>query len=214
MDTASRVFIAGDGAHKHSAEAAQGIIDVSMHDSCLAWKIKLAVQGIAKPALLPAYEHERRKIVSDLIASNYEHNLIPFDYWHANASLPAMTRLYQRISRKIRFIAGVGAEYAPNAVNLPGNRAKGGLRPRALLLPARVTRYINANSVDIQLDIPMLGNFRMYFLTRSFTATKTFLNAVYALISAPTSLLSRVSAAAAASTPETIPTETDEFVQP
>lgn len=31
-----------------------------------------------------------------------------------------------------------------------------------LQLPAKVTRYIDANPVDIQLDIPLLGQFRIY----------------------------------------------------
>ena len=72
-DESNRVFIAGDASHTHSPKAAQGM-NTSMHDSFnLAWKLNLAVRGLAKPSLLETYEHERRKIALDLINFDYEH---------------------------------------------------------------------------------------------------------------------------------------------
>jgi phenol 2-monooxygenase (NADPH) len=52
------------------------------------------------------------------------------------------------------------------------------VRLGSLLPPARVTRYIDANPVDIQLDIPMLGQFRVYFLCPSVKLCKDFLSTV------------------------------------
>ncbi|KAG9942337.1 phenol 2-monooxygenase, partial [Aureobasidium melanogenum] len=72
-DDSGRAFIAGDASHTHSPKAAQGM-NTSMHDSLnLAWKLNLAVRGLAKQSLLGTYEHERRKIAQDLINFDYEH---------------------------------------------------------------------------------------------------------------------------------------------
>jgi len=184
-------------------------MNVSMHDSWnLAWKLKLAIQGVATPSLLPTYQDERRKIAQDLIA---------FDYEHANAFLAGDAKaLAENFVTNIRFISGVGAEYASNVLNIHVNNPhpRGGLKPGALLLPASVTRYIDANPVQIELDIPMLGNFRVYVLTPSFAAAKPFLDAFSDAISAPTSLLTRASALAASSKIVPTPAPSDEFIQP
>ena len=43
---------------------------------------------------------------------------------------------------------------------------------------AQVTRYIDANPVDLQLDIPMLGQFRIFFFVHNVQAAATFLGTV------------------------------------
>jgi len=44
--------------------------------------------------------------------------------------------------------------------------------------PAQVTRYIDANPLDLQLDIPMLGQFRIFFFVHDVHAAATFLSTV------------------------------------
>ena len=184
-------------------------MNVSMHDSFnLAWKLNFAVRGLAKPSLLRTYEQERRKIAQDLI---------DFDYEHANAfSANDPQALADNFAKNIRFISGVGAEYHPNVLNLPESAPRGGLRAGTLLSPAKVTRYIDANPVDLQLDIPMLGQFRIFFFARDLKAVFPFLNKCCEAMTSPASSLGRITVAAAASHVSLPPahTDMDEFVQP
>jgi len=195
-------------AHSHSPKAAQGM-NVSMHDSFnLAWKLNLAVRGLATSSLLTTYEQERKKIAEDLI---------DFDYGHASAiSAGDPVALAENFTKNIRFISGVGAEYSENVLNVLEKNPKGGLRAGSLLLPAKVERFIDANPVDIQLDIPMLGQFRIFFFTPDVKTACAFLDKVCEEIASPRTVLGRVSAAAAISYASLSPvhTEMDEFVQP
>jgi phenol 2-monooxygenase len=122
-----------------------------MHDSWnLAWKLNLAVRGLAKPSLLATYEEERRQVAEDLIDFDYEHS-------EALAGGDAVA-LSENFQRNVRFISGFGADYAPNVLNVPQKGSVlGSLRVGSLLPPAKVTRKVDSNLVDIQLDIPMLG---------------------------------------------------------
>jgi 2-polyprenyl-6-methoxyphenol hydroxylase-like FAD-dependent oxidoreductase/heme-degrading monooxygenase HmoA len=55
-----RVFVAGDAAHLHPPAGGQGM-NTGIQDAWnLAWKLALAVRGIAAPGLLDSYEAERR----------------------------------------------------------------------------------------------------------------------------------------------------------
>ncbi|KAF4490877.1 Phenol hydroxylase [Colletotrichum fructicola Nara gc5] len=170
-DSHLRAFLAGDASHTHSPKSAQGM-NTSMHDSWnLAWKLNLSIRGLAKQALLESYEEERRKIAVDLVN---------FDYEHANQ------------------IAG------GDAVALAENFKTNGLvmgdaRPGCLLPPAKVTRYIDSNPVDIQLDIPMLGQFRIYLLMWDIQASSPFLETFCQSIASANSFISKLSASASAS---------------
>ncbi|KNG89312.1 hypothetical protein ANOM_001632 [Aspergillus nomiae NRRL 13137] len=154
MDSEAQIFIAGDAGHCHSALAAQGA-NTSMHDSFnLAWKLNLVIRGLAQPSLLATYEEERQKIAYDLIN---------FDAEHCKAFSQGEAALAKNFEENIRFISGVGAEYAQGLLSRARTARSTPLRPGALQLPAKVTRYIDANPVDIQIDIPLLGQFRIYF---------------------------------------------------
>lgn len=180
-----------------------------MHDGFnLAWKLNLAVRGLATSTFLSTYEQERRKIAQDLI---------DFDYEHANAfSAGDSQALADNFAKNVRFISGVGAEYAGNDLNIPAGTPPGGLRPGALLSPAKVTRYIDANPIDLQLDIPMLGQFRIFFLAPDIKAASAFLNEVCQSITSQETKLGRMFALAEASYAALPPprTEMDEFIQP
>ena len=65
-----RVFIAGDACHTHTAKAGQGM-NVSMADTYnLGWKLAAVLQGRSPASLLHTYNHERRGIAEDLIATD------------------------------------------------------------------------------------------------------------------------------------------------
>ncbi|PBP21429.1 hypothetical protein BUE80_DR007521 [Diplocarpon rosae] len=186
-----KVFIAGDAAHCHSPKAAQGM-NVAMHDAFnLSWKLNLVVRGLSPSSLLSTYEQERRKIAQDLI---------DFDHGHAAAFASGdPTVLAENFARNIRFISGVGAEYSENALNRPEKIRRGALQPGGLMVPARLTRYIDANPVNLQLEIPMLGQFRLFFFTRDVHTTSPFLKTVCAEVSSARTVLGRATAAAAVS---------------
>ncbi|KAF3018262.1 hypothetical protein E8E15_002446 [Penicillium rubens] len=135
MDPKAKIFIAGDAGHCHSALAAQGA-NTSMHDSFnLAWKLNLLVRGLAKPTILHTYEEERKKIANDLIN---------FDVDHCKAFAAGDAALAKNFEDNIRFISGVGAEYAPGMLT-QAPAATTHLQPGILQLPAKVTRYIDSN---------------------------------------------------------------------
>jgi phenol 2-monooxygenase len=206
------IFLVGDAAHTHSPKAAQGM-NVSMHDSFnLAWKLNLVLRNIAPPSLLDTYEIERKQIANQLIE---------FDFGHANAFLAGDAQaLAKNFDDNIRFISGVGAEYKANTLNKGGYDGgycfKGALRTGALLPPAKVTRYIDANPVDIQLDIPLLSQFRLYFFVPDINLSMAFLNEVCDFLTHDGSALWRASQLAERSYELlTIKeTEADEYLQP
>ncbi|OAA60275.1 FAD binding domain-containing protein [Niveomyces insectorum RCEF 264] len=191
-DPPQRVFIAGDASHSHSPKAAQGM-NTSVHDTWnLAWKLNLAVRGLAKPALLATYEEERKKIA---------HDLINFDYEHANQIAGGDSKaLAENFRTNVRFISGAGVDYAPNVVNCSraAGAQQGGAVPGCNLPPAKLTRYIDANPVSAQLDIPMLGQFRVFiFVPDIVGADETaFLRMLSSTVMEPASLVSRLSEAA------------------
>ncbi|KAI5848764.1 FAD binding domain-containing protein [Morchella snyderi] len=185
-----RVFIAGDAAHTHSPKAAQGM-NVSMHDTFnFAWKLALVLKGLSPPSLLDTYISERRKIAEDLIA---------FDHAHASAFTGNdAAALAANFEKNIRFISGVGADYDANVLNRPLDAGLVcGLVPGQLLIPARATRYVDANPVDLQRDIPWLGQWRVYFLTDDYHAARPLLEPLCAALEAPTHILARAAAASA-----------------
>ncbi|KAF2460148.1 FAD binding domain-containing protein [Lineolata rhizophorae] len=207
------VFIAGDASHTHSPKAAQGM-NTSMHDAWnLAWKLNLSIRGLAKRSLLETYEAERRKIAKDLIS---------FDYEHANAfSAGDAKALAQNFKTNVRFISGVGAEYAPNVLNVPANAGASTspwpLVPGCLPPPAKATRFIDANPVDLQLAIPMLGQFRIFvFASDPCGSSRPFLEALGSAHLGQGSLVGRASAAANASYTLQPPAfgESDTFIRP
>ncbi|KAG5956140.1 hypothetical protein E4U58_006735 [Claviceps cyperi] len=194
-DASTKIFLAGDASHTHSPKAAQGM-NTSMHDSWnLSWKLNLDVRGLAKPVLLESYEEERRKIAIDLVN---------FDYEHANQIAAGdAVALAKNFKSNVRFISGIGVEYSNSAINRaePGNfiNPTGDARPGCLLPPARVTRYIDSNPVDIQLDIPMLGQFRIFLLMWDVQQAAPFLTTFCRAVANDTSFVSQLSAAASKS---------------
>ncbi|GAT22935.1 FAD binding domain protein [Aspergillus luchuensis] len=166
-DPDNQIFIAGDAGHVHSALAAQGA-NTSMHDSVnLAWKLNLVARNLAPASLLNTYSDERRKIANDLIA---------FDAGHVAAFEKGEAALARNFEENIRFISGVGAEYDTGVLTKSADgKAKSGIQAGTLTRPAKVTRYIDANLVDLQLDIPMMGQFKVVLFVGDVVGGKWFL---------------------------------------
>lgn len=207
------MFLAGDAAHTHSPKAAQGM-NVSMHDSFnLAWKLNLVLRDIALPSLLDTYQLERKQIAQQLI---------DFDFEHANAfSAGDANALAKNFEQNIRFISGIGAEYRPSKLNMPHfdgkYRCPGEELEAGQLLPrAKVTRYIDANPVEIQLDIPLLSQFRIYFFVSDINVSRPHLESICEYIASRKSVLGRASERAGKSYGElkVKETEADEYLQP
>ncbi|KAI0969464.1 FAD binding domain-containing protein [Xylaria arbuscula] len=192
-ESSLRVFIAGDASHTHSPKAAQGM-NTSMHDSWnLGWKLNLAVRGLAKPALLESYEVERMKVA---------HDLINFDFEHANEIAGGdIERLAENFRVNTRFISGMGVEYAESVINQGHDQARGDMRPGCTLSPSKATRFIDANPVDVQLDIPMLGQFRVYIIVPNLlkSGEKKFLDDLNDAVTSASSFLTKLSHAASES---------------
>ncbi|KAJ2907039.1 putative monooxygenase [Zalerion maritima] len=205
-----RAFLAGDASHTHSPKAAQGM-NTSMHDSWnLAWKLNFAIRGLAKSTLLGSYEEERRKVALDLVN---------FDYEHANQIAGGdAVALAENFKTNVRFISGIGAEYGENVVNKSESQTwvMGEAKPGSLLPPAKVTRYLDSNPVDVQLDIPMLGQFRIYLLMWDVHQSRVFLDSFCQAIASSSSLVSQLSAAASASyaTQPRLPAPEDIYLRP
>lgn len=180
-----------------------------MHDTFnLSWKLNLAIRGLAGPPLLATYQQERRKIAQDLIN---------FDFEHAAAFTGGDSKaLADNFATNVGFISGVGVHYAPNIITVPEKAPRGVLRAGELMVPATVTRYIDANPVDIQLDIPMLGQFRVYFFVPDIHLASGFLQAVCSHITSTNSIIGRSTIAAAESyaAMNLPPVAADDFVQP
>ncbi|KAI1298355.1 FAD binding domain-containing protein [Xylaria venustula] len=192
-ESSLRVFIAGDASHTHSPKAAQGM-NTSMHDSWnLGWKMNLAVRGLAKPALLESYEVERMKVA---------HDLINFDFEHANEIAGGdIGRLAENFRVNTRFISGMGVEYAESVINEGHAQTRGDARPGCTLPPSKATRYIDANPIDIQFDIPILGQFRVYVIVPDLLGSgeKKFLVDLSDAVTSESSFLTKVSHAASES---------------
>jgi len=208
-DDKCRVFIAGDASHTHSPKAAQGM-NTSMHDSWnLAWKLNFAIRNLAKPSLIETYEQERKKIAQDLI---------DFDYEHANAFAAGDPKaLANNFNKNVAFISGYGVSYDLNVLNVQSKGYnRGFLIPGYLLPPAKVTRFIDANPVDIQTDIPALGQFRIYLFTRNVHESMPFLETVCKAHWSNSSYVGRITKAGNASytTQPPLAAPHDQFVCP
>jgi 2-polyprenyl-6-methoxyphenol hydroxylase-like FAD-dependent oxidoreductase len=62
-----RVFVAGDAAHIHPPTGAQGMNTGIQDAHNLAWKLALAVRGVAAAGLLDSYDAERRPVGEEVV---------------------------------------------------------------------------------------------------------------------------------------------------
>ncbi len=80
-----RVFLCGDAAHIHPPIGAQGM-NTGIQDAYnLAWKLALAVNGAAAPALLDSYQAERRPVGEEVVGRTVRHARQGFESEHDDA---------------------------------------------------------------------------------------------------------------------------------
>ncbi|MCI4065670.1 FAD-dependent oxidoreductase [Micromonospora sp. R77] len=136
-----RVFVAGDAAHLHPPAGGQGM-NTGIQDAWnLAWKLALAVRGVAAPGLLDSYETERRpegeEIVGRAVRMAFTDELDRDDL--KRQFLQEMSMLLSYADSPL-----VGESLsAPDALRAgpgPGDRAPdvGGLRRRGVRHPLRL----------------------------------------------------------------------------
>lgn len=66
-DGSPRVFVAGDAAHIHPPTGAQGMNTGIQDAHNLAWKLALAVSGVAAAGFLDSYDAERRPVGEEVV---------------------------------------------------------------------------------------------------------------------------------------------------
>ncbi|EER40579.1 FAD binding protein [Histoplasma capsulatum H143] len=173
-DAELQIFIAGD--------VNSSVPDTSLPSTVLTYPTRPAIVILPLRPKAPTLACTTASILHGSSTwKKIAQDLIDFDAGHVKAFSEGDEALTRNFDENIRFISGVGAEYAPNILNqvssapqLPGSSINI-LKPGALLTPARVTRFIDANPVDIELDIPLLSQFRIYMFTPSLQAGTAFL---------------------------------------
>jgi phenol 2-monooxygenase len=207
-DQHPRVFLVGDAAHTHSPKS-QGM-NSGIHDACnLAWKLNLCVRNLCKSSLVASYDNERRQVAEDLVDYDTE-------------QLEALTggdseAFAENVIRNARIVSGFGADYTPSILNVSQKGSiLGQLRVGSIPPPGKVTRFFDMNPVDIQLDIPMLGQFRIYLFTRTIDSSSEFLDQLSQFALDQTTSLGRAltSANHSYSVQPPIAATSDEFIRP
>ncbi len=119
-----RVFVAGDAAHIHPPTGAQGM-NTGIQDAMnLAWKLSLAVRGVAAPGLLESYDAERRPVGEEVVGRTVRHARAGFE---ADPDDPStvMRREAQLLVnyRESPVVSGDGFAAAGPTAPRPGDRA-------------------------------------------------------------------------------------------
>ncbi|WP_214369052.1 FAD-dependent monooxygenase [Pseudonocardia sp. H11422] len=74
-----RVFVAGDAAHIHPPTGAQGM-NTGIQDAVnLAWKLALAIDGVAANGLLDSYQAERHPVGEEVVGRTIRHARAGFE---------------------------------------------------------------------------------------------------------------------------------------
>jgi phenol 2-monooxygenase (NADPH) len=112
-----RVFVAGDACHTHTAKAGQGM-NVSMADTYnLGWKLAAVLQGRSPASLLHTYNHERRGIAEDLIATDKRWSkaigAAQVDPSNPKAALIGLAEVQRQFITNLDFTAGMATNYDP-----------------------------------------------------------------------------------------------------
>jgi phenol 2-monooxygenase len=110
-----RVLLAGDACHTHTAKAGQGM-NVSMADAYnLGWKLAAVLRGRSPASLLHTYNHERRGIAEDLIATDKRWSkaigAAQVDPSNPRAALIGLAEVQRQFITNLDFTAGLATNY-------------------------------------------------------------------------------------------------------
>jgi hypothetical protein len=137
-----RVFLCGDAAHIHPPTGAQGMNTGIQDGYNLAWKLALAVQGVAAPGLLDSYHLERHPVGEEVVGRTVRHARAGFE---SDADDPATLML-----REAQLLVGypdspiVGEDGSFDGDPRPGARAPdaSGLARTGAAFPLRLFELI------------------------------------------------------------------------
>ncbi|MGW2668583.1 FAD-dependent monooxygenase [Streptomyces sp. NPDC001272] len=159
-----RVFVAGDAAHIHPPTGAQGM-NTGIQDAWnLAWKLALAVEGVADPQLPASYDAERRPVGEEVVGRTVRHAA---EGVHADRGDPMTVML-----REAQLLVGYPdsplvqpAEPDAGPGPRPGDRAPdcGGLRAAIATYPLRLFDVLRGREHTLVLygpgpDVPDLAH--------------------------------------------------------
>ncbi|KAF2842402.1 hypothetical protein M501DRAFT_926935 [Patellaria atrata CBS 101060] len=187
-----RIFLGGDVCHTHSPKAGQGMNTAFLDAVNLAWKIHLVESGFASRSVLSTYESERRKVAANLLDFDAKYAAL-FSQRQPSAREVGLANkasatdsdvtdhhkdneFIKAFKDSCEFTSGYGVAYNPNLFNWsPAHRSKSQLflsypehttlRTGRILIPATVTRVVDANVVHLEQEIPLNGSFRLYIFT-------------------------------------------------
>ncbi|KAJ4347614.1 hypothetical protein N0V95_005260 [Ascochyta clinopodiicola] len=203
-----RVFMGGDACHTHSPKAGQGMNTAFLDAVNLAWKIHHVESGWAPRSALSTYESERQLIAETLLDFDARYAKlfsarIPSagEVAGASSSDAPENEFIKTFKASCEFTSGYGVAYKPNAINWgPEHPAqhplilqyeKGTtLRTGRILIPATVTRVVDANVVHLEQEIPLNGSYRVFIFGGALGQTSTALKDLASHMSAPSSFFS------------------------
>lgn len=186
-----RVFMGGDVCHTHSPKAGQGMNTAFLDAVNLAWKIHHVESSFAPRDILKTYEIERKKVADNLLDFDAKYaklfsSRIPSagEVAGAASNAPEDNEFVKAFKESCEFTSGYGVAYNPNNINwdpshpaqhplfLSFDAGTTKLRTGRILIPATVTRVVDANVVHLEQEIPMNGSYRMYLLAGQPATTK------------------------------------------
>jgi phenol 2-monooxygenase len=209
-DPTQKVFLIGDAAYSASPMA-HGMNTALASSVNLAWKLNLSLRGLAAPSLLSTYSTERKSaatLQSDADADELDALTCGSGPIYAENAL-----------RHARWAAGYAVDYAPDgllSVAYPGSEIRGDLRVGSSMPPSKVTRWIDAAPVDLQIDVPLIGTFKLYFFCKSLQSAREYVELVVAHCFNDKSVIGRANRKAEASYSAQPPVEatSDDWVRP
>jgi len=206
-----RVFMGGDACHTHSPKAGQGMNTAFLDAVNLAWKIHHVESGWAPRSSLSTYESERQLIAETLLDFDARYAKlfsarIPSAGEVAGASTSSNAaeenEFIKTFKASCEFTSGYGVAYNPNSINWGPEHAaqhplflryeKGtALRTGRILIPATVTRVVDANVVHLEQEIPLNGSYRVFIFGGKLSVSAPALKDLASHMTKPTSFFSQ-----------------------
>jgi 2-polyprenyl-6-methoxyphenol hydroxylase-like FAD-dependent oxidoreductase len=128
-----RVFVAGDAAHIHPPTGAQGMNTGIQDAHNLAWKLALAVRGVAAEGLLDSYDAERRPVGEEVVGRTVVNARAQISADTTNPDYVIRREAQLLISYADSPIVGGAGTRAPDATGLHRDSVTAGLRLFELL---------------------------------------------------------------------------------